>query len=68
MLELTVSLMEIQTATDVLLQNADQSAAKACLIAKLIGVMFVDTPVYKMEVGNKEYTHAFIEIFKSLRL
>lgn len=60
-------LMAIQIAISVPLLNADKNVTRACLIAKLIEVMFVAILVSKMEAGNKEFTQEFIEILGPLK-
>ena len=56
------SQMETQIAPDALLLNVGRNAARVCLIAKHIMLMFVATLAFKMEAGSREFTPEFTEI------
>ena len=54
--------MVIQTVIDVRILNVGQNVERACLIVKLIDLMFVVILASKTVVGNQVYTQEFIEI------
>ncbi len=58
--------MDSQTDTliaqDAQHQSAGRSAPKVCLTARHSKMIHVATIASKMEAGNKEFTHVFIEI------